>query len=121
MGLLTIPSLKLELPVMADWTYPQLRIAPCRYSGHVYSDDLVIMAHNYAGHFGRLKDMHRGDAVTFTDTQGNTTEYQVIALEILEPSAVEDITSGAYDLTLFTCTYGGENRVVLRCDRADIP
>lgn len=120
-GLLTIPSLELELPVMADWTYPQLRLAPCRYSGRVSTDDLVIMAHNYAKHFGRLKDMHQGDAVTFTDMEGNTAAYQVIVLEILEPSAVEEITAGDYDLTLFTCTYGGENRVVVGCDRVGSP
>lgn len=120
-GLLAIPSLELELPVMADWNYPQLRLAPCRYSGSAFSDDLVIMAHNYPRHFGRLKDMHQGDAVIFTDTESNTTSYQVIALEILEPSAVEEMTAGDYDLTLFTCTYGGENRVVVRCGRVDSP
>lgn len=116
-GFLGLPSLELELPVMADWTYPQLQIAPCRYYGSIFSDDLVIMAHNYVVHFGMLKDMHIDDAVTFTDMDGNTVRYQVAALEILGATAVEDVTSGDYDLTLFTCTYGGENRVVVRCDR----
>ena len=116
-GFLGLPSLELELPVMADWTYPQLQIAPCRYYGSVFSDDLVIMAHNYVVHFGKLKDMHIEDTVTFTDMDGNTVRYQVAALEILGATAVEDVTSGDYDLTLFTCTYGGENRVVVRCDR----
>jgi len=115
-GFLGLPSLELELPVMADWTYPQLQIAPCRYSGTTFSGDLVIMAHNYPKHFGGLKDMKAGETVTFTDMDGNTTRYKVVALEILPPDAVEDVTSGDFSLTLFTCTYGGENRVVLRCD-----
>ena len=38
-------------------------------------------------------------------------------LLILGATAVEDMTAGEYDLTLYTCTYGGENRVALRCDR----
>lgn len=116
-GFLGIPALELELPVMADWTYPQLQIAPCRYTGSIFADDLVIMAHNYPQHFGRLKDLQTGDVVMFTNMDGNTTEYRVVALEILDSTAVEEVVSGDYDLTLFTCTYGGENRVVLRCDR----
>ena len=33
MGVLEIPDLDLTLPVMADWSYPKLRVAPCRYMG----------------------------------------------------------------------------------------
>ena len=116
-GFLGIPALELELPVMADWTYPQLQIAPCRYMGSTFTDDLVIVAHNYPRHFGGLRDLKTGESVTFTDMDGETTSYQVTALEILPADAVEDVTSGDFALTLFTCTYGGENRVVLRCDR----
>lgn len=118
-GFLGIPALGLELPVMADWSYSQLQIAPCRYSGSLFSDDLVIMAHNYPRHFGKLKDLQDGAAVSFTNMDGDTVTYQVMALEILGATAVEEITSGDYDLTLFTCTYGGENRVTIRCDRTE--
>lgn len=115
-GFLGIPSLELELPVMADWSYPQLQLAPCRYSGSTFTDDLVVMAHNYPRHFGRLRDMRAGDIITFTDMDGSTTEYQVVALDILDAAAVEDMTAGEYDLTLFTCNYGGSNRITVRCD-----
>ncbi len=116
-GFVGIEALKLELPVMADWSYPKLRIAPCRFAGSVYADDLVIMAHNYERHFGKLRQLKPGDSVTFTDMEGQTVFYEVVALDILGPNAVEDMTAGAYDLTLFTCTYGGKSRVTIRCDR----
>ena len=116
-GFLGMPSLDLELPVMSDWSYPQLRIAPCRYWGNLFTDDLVIMAHNYRWHFGSLSKLAYGDTVTFTDMHGETTEYEVKAVEVLAPSAVEEITSGNYDLTLFTCTYGGRSRIAVNCDR----
>ncbi len=116
-GYLSIPDLGLELPVMSDWSYNQLKIAPCRYAGSVYSDDLVLMAHNYAIHFGRLKDLAVGSGIQFTDMDGITTRYEVVGLEILDPADVEDMISGDYDLTLFTCTYGGRSRVTIRCDR----
>lgn len=116
-GYVTIPALELSLPVMADWSYPKLKVAPCRYSGAVDSDDLVIMAHNYRIHFGRISELAPGDSVTFTDMNGNVTFYEVVALDILTPTAVADMVAGEYDLTLFTCTYGGKSRVTLRCDR----
>lgn len=116
-GYLTIPAMELELPVMADWDYPRLRIAPCRYTGSVRGEDLVIMAHNYAAHFGGLSGLSEGDSVIFTDMDGKVTAYQVVARDILAPSAVAEMTAGDFDLTLFTCTYGGQSRVTVYCDR----
>lgn len=118
-GYLSIPSLGLELPVMSDWSYPQLRIAPCRYSGSIWSDDMVLMAHNYARHFGQLSRLSIGEEVTFKDVNGITITYEVMAIDTLNPTEVEDMTSGEYDLTLFTCTYGGKSRVTVRCDRLE--
>ena len=50
-GVLSIPAAGLELPVMAQWSYAGLKVAPGRYSGTTYADDLVICGHNYAKHF----------------------------------------------------------------------
>jgi sortase A len=118
-GYLSIPKLDLELPVMADWDDSRLRIAPCRYAGSVRGEDLVIMAHNYVSHFGPLSSLSEGDSVIFTDMDGITTVYQVVVQDILAPSAVEEMTSGDFDLTLFTCTYGGNNRFTVYCDRTE--
>lgn len=116
-GFLSIPALNLELSIMSDWSYSQLQISPCRYSGNVHADDLVISAHNYWSHFGQLKNLKPGDSVQLTDMDGNRHSYLVAAMDILDPYAVEEMTAGDYDLTLFTCTYGGQNRVTIRCDR----
>lgn len=114
-GVLRIPSLALELPVISQWSYPLLKIAPCRYSGSAYQNNLVLCAHNYASHFGNLKNLHIGDAVTFTDMDGNLFTYQVAELETLPPQATEEMENGDWDLTLFTCTVGGQSRVTVRC------
>lgn len=118
-GYLSVPTLGLELPVMADWSYPQLKISPCRYTGSAKSDDLVIAAHNYTHHFGNIKNLMVGDAVYFTDMEGAVFAYEVAELEVLGPAAVEEMTSNDYALTLFTCTYGGSSRVTVRCRRAN--
>ena len=118
-GYLRIPALELELPVMSGWDYERLRVAPCRYTGSAKSDDLVLLAHNYPRHFGGLKDLMPGDTVLFTDMDGVTFCYAVAQTEILSPGDTEAMTAGEYDLTLFTCTYGGKSRVTVRCDRAE--
>ncbi len=115
-GILTIPALGLELPVMAEWDYPRLRIAPCRYMGSVETDDLIIAAHNYSRHFGLLKNLAGGEDVSFTDIDGNVTRYIVAETEILQPTAIEEMAGSGYPLSLFTCTYGGQTRVTVRCD-----
>lgn len=114
-GMVTIPALDLELPVMETWSYSQMKIAPCRYSGSVYLNNLIICAHNYAAHFGRLKNLQPGDAVLFTDVDGNQFRYQAVNIETLSGTAVEEMRSGEWALTLFTCTTNGQARVTVRC------
>ncbi|MCC8162222.1 MAG: sortase [Lachnospiraceae bacterium] len=121
-GTLTIPALNLELPVMAEWSYAGLKIAPGRYAGSVWSDDLVICGHNYTRHFGNLKFLHSGDILYFTDVNGNEFRYEVVASLILQPEDVEEMQSDEseeWDLTLFTCTIGGRKRVTVRCSRTE--
>lgn len=115
-GYLTLPGLEQALPVLSGWDYDLLQKAPCRYFGSTKSDDLVLMAHNYDRHFGRLNQLVPGDSVCFTDMDGIVTVYQVVGRDILEPTAIEEMTNGTSDLTLFTCTYGGKNRVTVYCD-----
>ncbi|HBK25663.1 MAG TPA: sortase [Clostridiales bacterium] len=116
-GVLEIPALSLTLPVISEWSYPRLKIAPCRYTGSVYLDNMVIAAHNYQSHFGKLGTLSPDDDVTFTDVDGNVFAYKVVEIETLLPHAMEEMTTGDWDLTLFTCTIGGQSRVTVRCER----
>ncbi len=116
-GKVTVPSIELELPVMDKWDDERLKIAPCRYSGSVYLNNLIICAHNYASVFGRIKNLSAGDIVILTDAEGNVFRYEVEQLETLSPSQVNDMKSGDWDLTLFTCTVGALNRVAVRCEK----
>ncbi len=118
-GYLSIPSLGLELPVMSSWSYPQLRIAPCRYYGSTKTGDLVIAAHNYSRHFGNIRNLSAGDEVYFTDMDGEITAYEVAEVDTLNPTDVEEMTDSGYALTLFTCTYGGQSRVTVRCNAVE--
>lgn len=116
-GVVLIPSLNAELPVADKWSYAQLRVSPCRYTGSAYTDSLIVCGHNYSSHFGNLKYLELGDSVIFTDADGNVFNYEVAQVETLQPTAVEEMQSEDWDLTLFTCTIGGQSRVTVRCNR----
>ncbi len=116
-GMIEIPAIEISLPVISEWNYPGLKVAPCRYSGSAYLDNMTIAAHNYEAHFGKLKKLNTGDEVTFTDMDGNVFRYEVAVVEILQPTAIEEMTCGEYPLSLFTCTIGGQYRVTVRCEK----
>ena len=118
-GYVSIPSLKLELPVLSECSMANLKVSPCRYTGTLRGEDLVLMAHNYNSHFGKIGKLELGDSVIFTDVAGVVTRYEVVGEDILAPTDVEELVSGDFDLTLFTCTYSGKNRITVYCNKVN--
>jgi sortase A len=114
-GILSVPVLNLELPVLTEWSYAKLKKAPCHYYGSYYEKDFVIAAHNYQSHFGRLSQLQTGDIIIFTDAGGADHYYQVVLLETLPATATEEMIASGFDLSLYTCTPGGASRVTVRC------
>ena len=114
-GILSVPVLDLELPVLTQWSYAKLKKAPCHYYGSYYEKDFVIAAHNYDSHFGRLSQLQMGDIVIFTDASGTDHYYEVVLLETLPATATEEMITSGFDLSLYTCTPGGASRVTVRC------
>ena len=118
-GVLEIPFLSISLPVMENWSYDGLKIAPCRYQGSVSLDNMIIAAHNYRFHFGGLNKLEAGAEVIFTDVQEKRSEYRVAEVIRLDGDDVEGLENGEWDLTLFTCTLDSQRRVVVRCKREE--
>ena len=113
-GTLRVPSVSIELPVLSQWSYELLNVAPCRYFGSIPEGNMILMGHNYKSHFTPLHDVEEGTAVEFEDVNGIVYRYTVAKIEILHKNDGELLPS-EYPLTLFTCTRGGQNRVVIRC------
>lgn len=117
-GVIVIPDLSLELPVIDQWSYARLKVAPCRQSGAAADGDLVIAAHNYKSHFGYLDRLEPGASVIFTDMEGTVYRYAVEEIRQLAPEDAEDVSSvfsSEYPLVLYTCTPGGKARVAVFC------
>lgn len=124
-GELQIPVLGVRLPVMAEWDYTRLRVSPCRYTGSYLTNDLVICGHNYPSHFRGLLNIDIGADVYLYTVAGERIHYVVGNREIVQPTSIEQMienennseSSYDWDLTLFTCTIGGQTRCAVRCVR----
>lgn len=114
-GLVSIPSVELEMAVLDICNEDNLHVSSCRYYGSPFTNDLVIAGHNYKSGFGKLSGLKRGEEVFFTDMEGTVFSYEVEDIEILDGTSIEQMINSEFDLTLYTCTYGGKQRVTVRC------
>ena len=112
-GILEVSSLDLRLPILGDWSDELLKKAPCRYSGSVYTNNMVIAGHNSRAQFNKLNKLKEGDLIVFTDVVGNVFEYHVSAIEVLDGDDVDGMLNG-WPLTLFMCTYDNLSRYTIR-------
>lgn len=120
-GTISLPSLGQEFPVIKNWSYPDMNVAPCRYDGSRSGRDLIICAHNYKGFFDKLDKLNAGDEVIFTDIYGRKFNYEVSYSELIGGWDTASMYRGAaedWDLTLFSFTWSGYSRVTVRCVRA---
>ncbi len=116
-GYITLTALGIELPVLNEWSYPNLNIAPCRYEGSPQTHDFIIAAHNYNSHFGQIKYLGEGDEIIFTDVLGDKYRYVVTCTEYIDgynPEQMSENKDSSWDMTLFTCTLNGQSRVTVR-------
>lgn len=125
-GTLEIPSAALVLPVCSEWSYDNLSDSPCRYCGSYLTNDMVICAHDFGSHFRAIRSLDIGDTVYFTPVDGKKIKYLVSNVETVAPTDVDkmvvntkpDGTGHLWDMTLFTCNFGGQTRCAVRLEKA---
>ena len=120
-GVLSIPSISLNMPVINITTDELLTVSLCRYNTTNIGEDgnIVICGHNYidGSHFGRLSSLNTGDEVILSDRSGKTYSYTVYETEMIMPTEVDKVEKyiGGKNLTMFTCDATGDKRYVVRC------
>lgn len=123
MGIVAIPSLKLQLPVAAEYRFEQMEKTPTRYLGSYKTNDLVICGHDHYAQFGPLQHIRVGTEVFLKTVDGKEFSYIVTNREVIEPNEVAkvykhlDKRDGDWDLTFFTCLQDGRTRVLVRCQK----
>lgn len=119
-GQIDIPSVGISLPVIDSWDgdNDKLDNAPCVFSGSAEEGNLIIMAHNYTAHFGRLENTTVDSEVYLTLLDGTVIPYTVTEISEIDGSDAAAMQAGDWDLTLYTCNYSGSGRVTVRCKLA---
>ena len=115
MGILYIPQLKIQLPVCSDFNMKNLSSYPCIYSGNTSDKNIIIAAHNYDSHFGNIISLDAGDKIIMKTVSGKEIIYEVFSTDIIPGDMPGDMMSGEWDMTLFTCTKNGKDRIAVRC------
>ncbi len=125
-GILEIPELDEELPIIGKWSYKLLKISICRYKGPDPNEagNLVLIGHNYknGSHFGRLDELSVGSELYLTDSAtGTRVRYEVYQIKSVAPDAFSALKTyeGDCGLTLMTCKDNGSNRLLVRCEQIE--
>lgn len=117
-GIIEVQELGIRLPVLKRYTDADMKTTPCVYYGSRENDNLVIVGHNYDSQFGNFNKLDSSQEVNaiLTLLDGTKYYYKSKQLENLNPSQIDEMLSGDWDMTLFTCSYSGEKRIALRFD-----
>lgn len=116
-GILRIPAIELESPVLKGSTKQNLNlsVATIEPTGTPGADgNFVITGHNsrtYGRHFNRLDEIKKGDEL-FVDTRTGNYVYKVTDIYVVEAEDVwvlGDTIDGA-EITLITCHYPKEGK-----------
>lgn len=117
----SIPSLNLSYPVLAETSDQLLKIAPCKFWGPNPNEvgNFCIVGHNYRNtkFFSKVPDLAIGDTVKLTDMSGKTLTYKIYDKYTVDPTDVRctsQLTNGKKEVTLITCTNDSKQRVVVK-------
>ena len=78
-GVIAFPRYGSELPVCADWG--KASKYPCRFSGSIYDGTMQIGATTQKGQCDFYRELSVGDAVSYTDAEGNQYTYTITSLQ----------------------------------------
>lgn len=122
-----IPKIDITYPVIySDDTSDQtvedlLKISVVKYWGPEANQpgNFCIVGHNYHNKrfFSKAATLESGDSIYITDTNNETLEYKVYANYVVEPDDLKctsQLTNGATDITLITCTMTGKQRTIIK-------
>ena len=111
-GILNIPSLNIEYPILSTTNEKNLKVSLTKYWGGNPNEvgNLCVSGHNYKNSkfFGKLQNIKNGDIIQITDLNRQTLDYKVYDTKIVDPSdtsCTSQLTNGNIEITLITCYY----------------
>ena len=120
-GVINIPSIDVNYPILSTYSDALLKIAPCKFHGPNPNEvgNLCIAGHNYKNSkfFSKVPSLDTGDIIEITDLGDNTLKYEVYDKFIVNPDELEctsQKTEGKREITLITCTNDNKQRYIIK-------
>lgn len=120
-GVINIPSINVNYPILSTYSDALLKISPCKFHGPNPNEvgNLCIAGHNYKNSkfFSKVPNLKNGDKIDITDLSGKTITYVVYDKFIVNPDELEctsQLTEGRRELTLITCTNDNKQRYIIK-------
>ena len=120
-GLIEIPAINLEYPILDKTTKATMRTSISRFSGGDINElgNVSLAGHNnYSGTmFGKNKNLKLKDKVLLTDLAGVTIEYEIYDIFVTDPddtSILETKDETKREVTLITCKNGRSERLIIK-------
>ena len=120
-GLIQIPAIDLEYPILDRTTKITMATSISRFSGgevNEYGNISLAGHNNYSGTmFGKNKRLKLKDKVLLTDLAGNTIEYEIYDIFVTNPddtSILESKDKAIREVTLITCKNGRSERLIIK-------
>ncbi len=115
-ALLEMDMYKFKMPVRSVWDEKAVEAVPCRYSGSIYNNTLVIAATDAEGQMDFVNSVNTGDRLTVTDMRGEQFSYKVVKVENSNTATAEELNTDEFDLTIFVEYSGPTDYLFIRCD-----
>jgi len=120
-GIIEIPKIELKYPIINETTDKTMKISVTKFWGSNINDvgNYCIAGHNNLDGtmFGKVKKLQKGDIIKLTNLYGETLEYKVFDIYVIDPndvSCTKIVEEGTCELTLITCTNGRKNRLITK-------
>ena len=120
-GIIRIPKIELEYPILSETTDALLKVSVCKFWGPNPNEvgNLCVAGHNYTNTraFSKAYKLEKGDMIEITDLSGKTIKYEVYSHYIVkanDTAPTSQITHGRKEVTLITCTNGVKERRIIK-------
>lgn len=115
-ALVEMEMFRFKMPVRSVWDEKAVEAVPCRYSGSVYDNTLVIATTDDKGQMDFVNNINTGDRIAVTTMRGEQFSYKVVKIENSNTATPEELNSNEFDLTIFVEYSGPTDYLFIRCE-----
>jgi len=120
-GIIGIPKIDLEYPILEKTTVESLKLSITKFWGNRINEigNVALAGHNNLNGtmFGKVDSLEKGDVIELTDIQIVTLKYEVFDKYVIDPNDINcifPVEENTREVTLITCINGDNNRLIIK-------